>query len=384
MRKAMKRWISLAFVLAFSVMCVMPAFAQDTSSIATPILEVQNVDITSGSVYDLSTHQSATTVLGLSEGTIFVEFQSTSTAQYQSLFSVSNPTTGNQYRHFHLYITPDGILGMELRNNDSDFKYTMASPEILRIGRVNRVAFKADNETGCYKLFANGRLVTELNQSAFKFFKDILGAASISLGGTIRQGSVAYPFGGTITKASVYSEALSDTEIQEMTELAPELLIHASESIPITAGSYYDLSSQANAGAVQDLNQGTIIVSYATTSTEEIQSLFSVGNSTSGNKDRHFHIYITSTGALGMELRNTDISFKYTLSRPAAVDGMDHGQPAVNTVAFKADPLDGTYKLFINGDLLATLNENNWKFIRDISGVNNIALGATLRNGEVD
>lgn len=384
MRKAMKRWISLAFVLAFSVMCVMPAFAQDTSSIATPILEVQNVDITSGSVYDLSTHQSATTVLGLSEGTIFVEFQSTSTAQYQSLFSVSNPTTGNQYRHFHLYITPDGILGMELRNNDSDFKYTMASPEILRIGRVNRVAFKADNETGCYKLFANGRLVTELNQSAFKFFKDILGAANISLGGTIRQGSVAYPFGGTITKASVYSEALSDTEIQEMTELAPELLIHASESIPITAGSYYDLSSQANAGAVQDLNQGTIIVSYATTSTEEIQSLFSVGNSTSGNKDRHFHIYITSTGALGMELRNTDISFKYTLSRPAAVDGMDHGQPAVNTVAFKADPLDGTYKLFINGDLLATLNENNWKFIRDISGVNNIALGATLRNGEVD
>ena len=75
------------------------------------------------------------------------------------------------------------------------------------------------------------------------------------------------------------------------------------------------------------------------------------------------------------------MSFKYTMSRPAVLDGLDHGAPAVNTVAFKADADTHTYKLFANGDLITTLEEDDWKFISDIAGVDNIALGATIRNG---
>ena len=82
-----------------------------------------------------------------------------------------------------------------------------------------------------------------------------------------------------------------------------------------------------------------------------------------------------------MELRNTDDDFKYTLSRPAALEGKNHGQAAVNTVAFKADKDAMNYKLFANGELLATLTTDSWKFISDITGVNNIALGSTIRNG---
>ena len=69
------------------------------------------------------------------------------------------------------------------------------------------------------------------------------------------------------------------------------------------------------------------------------------------------------------------------MSRPAVLDGLDHGAPAVNTVAFKADADTHTYKLFANGDLITTLEEDDWKFISDIAGVDNIALGATIRNG---
>ena len=67
------------------------------------------------------------------------------------------------------------------------------------------------------------------------------------------------------------------------------------------------------------------------TSTNGIQSLFSVGNSSTGNQDRHFHIYITSSGGVGMEVRNTDGVFKYTLDRPAAVREFYKGKRVVNT-----------------------------------------------------
>lgn len=351
----------------------------------TPLIDVQNVDITSGSVYDLSDEATASTVYALTEGTIYVEFTCTSNTQYQSLFSVSNPEVGNMYRHFHLYVTPTGVLGMELRNNDEIFKYTMASAPVLTQGQVNRVAFKADSSTKTYKLFANGALVSELSKDDFKFFVDITGLSNISLGGTIRDQLVKYPFGGTIDQATVYGTALSDAELTAMTASVPIGTDPLMEkyNITIPSGTRYDLSGEPAAPIVKTLSQGTIVVSFTPSSTAGIQSLFSVGNNTAGNQNRHFHMYITNTGLLGMELRNNDSDFKYTLNRPAALQGKYHGEPVVNTVAFKADAATKTYKLFANGELLATLSVDDFKFIRDIQGVDNVALGATMRSGAV-
>ena len=351
-----------------------------TLSSTAPILEKSDVSITSGSVYNLASDVTPSRVFGLTEGTIFVEFQSTSSANYQSLFSVSNPSTNtdDMYRHFHLYVTPSGTLGMELRNTDSEFKYTLSAANAVTAGDTNRIAFKADSTSKTYKLFANGETVGELTQEAFKFFADITGLQTVSLGGTIRNQEVGYPFGGTISQATVYDHALTDTELLEMT--TGGALIERS-NVNITPGAYVDLSADPNAEAVKTLNEGTIIVSFTTTATNGVQSLFSVGNSAAGNENRHFHLYITNNGGLGMELRNTDDEFKYTLSRPAALEGKYHGNTVVNTVAFKADATEGTYKIFSNGELLATLSTDSWKFINDITGVNNIALGATMRSG---
>ena len=57
------------------------------------------------------------------------------------------------------------------------------------------------------------------------------------------------------------------------------------------------------------MEQGTIVISYKATGENAIQSLFSVGNGTNGNQNRHFHIYVTNSGGVGMELRNTDGDF---------------------------------------------------------------------------
>lgn len=390
--KLKKSRITAIFIsLLLAIPAALPAYAEDevdvvTSENAAPIIARDDVEVTPGSVVDLTGDSEASTVFELQDGSIVIKFRSASTEQYQSLFSVSNATAGNQDRHFHLYITPEGTLGMELRNTDEVFKYTMAADQVLKAGRNNTIAFKADSAEKNYKLFANGQLAATLDQDEYKFLSDITDLDNISLGGTVREGVTAYPFAGTIQSAKVYAAALTDDELINLTTeqvTEPEGLLLEQSDIDITEGSGYDLSGEAGAETVEELTKGTMIVSYTSTSAGEYQSLISIGNGTSGNQNRHFHLYVTNTGALGMELRNNDDVLKYTLSRPASLRGSYRGEYAANTVALKADKESGQYKLFANGELLATLDESNFKFISDITGVNNVTLGGTIRQNTV-
>lgn len=390
LRHYLNRKIALCLIAILMSGLLLPSSvisnAASAEVIPESILERENINITSGNFYNLSGDIAAGTIYDLTEGSIFIEYNSTSTGQYQSLFSVSNSTTGNANRYFHIYVTPSGGLGMELRNTDGIFKYTTVAPNTVVHGQTNMIAFAADPTTNSYKLFANGSLVATLNQTSFKFLSDITGLDRITLGGTVRaDGNNQYEFGGTINKVVIYEEALSDTLLADMTlttSVPPAVNILLDKSdISITSGSKYDLSSESSATQIKTLDEGTILISYTSTSTAGIQTLFSIGNSTSGNANRHFHVYITNTGLLGMELRNTDTEFKYTLNRPASLQGKYHGENAVNTVAFKADKTSGSYKLFANGELVATLDSSSYKFVNDITGVDNIALGATARSG---
>lgn len=163
----------------------------------------------------------------------------------------------------------------------------------------------------------------------------------------------------------------------------PESILLEKSNVDIAEGQGYSLDQEAGAEYVKAMTQGTIILSYKSTSENGIQSLFSVGNSTKGNQDRHFHIYITNAGGVGIELRNTDGVFKYTLDRPASVRALYKGERVFNTVALKADAANKQYKLFANGELLATLDKDAFKFISDITGVDNVTLGGTKRQGQI-
>lgn len=160
-------------------------------------------------------------------------------------------------------------------------------------------------------------------------------------------------------------------------------LLLEQKNITILAGDSYDLNGIAETKKIKQLKSATIIISFTAESDNPIQTLFSVANSTAGNRDRHFHIYITNTGLLGIELRNTDAEFKYALNRPASLQGYYHGQRAQNTIAFKADETSQTYKLFANGNVVAELTKVDYKFLADISGLNTINLGATIREGKI-
>ncbi len=357
------------------------------STLTVPVIDVKDIQISVGTVYSL-TDKAADSIFGLEQATIVIRYRSTSTQPYQSLFSVSNSTAGNEDRHFHIYVTPSGDLGMELRNTDSEFKYTMSATNAVVPGRENIIAFSADSSTKQYKLFANGALVSTLTEENYRFFANISGLNTVSLGGTVRNGVVKYPFGGTIYCAEVYSSVLDDETLIKVTSLRPgddnvPSVSLELEDICITAGTVYALGDEQGAENIPVMTEGTVLVQYTSESTNAFQSLFSVSNGTGGNEDRHFHIYITPDGQLGFELRNTNQEFKYADSRPSSVRNSYLLKPAKNTIAFKADRKTRTYTLFANGEKLTVLSVQDFKFFSNITGVNTVSLGGTIRNGKV-
>lgn len=391
MRIRSKAFIATALAIGLTISSLSICIAAESedeicTNTLLPAIEKSDITIENGTVYDLTNETGSEVVFDMTDTTIVIKYESTGNQEYQSLFSVSNGTTGNQDRHFHLYITPNGTLGMELRNTDDDFKYTMSAVGAVNPEKENIIAFKADSATGEYKLFANGKKVQTLEKEVFKGFEDITGADTISLGGTIRQGNVGYPFAGEISDFKIYNNCMSDEDLICVTDNTPDIpsgLLFEKSDVQINEGTIEDVSEEENADYMEFLEEGTIVLSYTTTSTNSIQSLFSIGNNSVGNQDRHFHLYITSSGGLGMELRNTDSEFKYTMSRPASVVEKEHGENVINTIAFKADKENKQYKLFANGELLVTLNVDDYKFICDIMGVNNVGLGGVNRQGTV-
>ena len=99
-----------------------------------------------------------------------------------------------------------------------------------------------------------------------------------------------------ITFANATSRNTDDITIDSIQEEIP--LLQKNE-ISISEGSTFDLSQEENADLVKELRKGTIVISYTSTSAQQYQSLFSVSNRAVGNENRHFHLYVTNSGALG-------------------------------------------------------------------------------------
>lgn len=189
------------------------------------VFEKSDVAITSGAPDNLSGETYADRLMKMDEGSIVVEFTSTSNYLIQSLFSVANGGTaaGDSNRHFHLYVTPKGALGTEIRNNDA-FGFVTADGMFTH-GEKNKVAIKADKENKQYKFFVNGELVKTVDASNYRFVSDITGVNTAEIGATKRGNEQGYPFGGTIHNIKVYETALSDDELKAATSntAAPEL-----------------------------------------------------------------------------------------------------------------------------------------------------------------
>lgn len=108
-----------------------------------------------------------------------------------------------------------------------------------------------------------------------------------------------------------------------------------------------------------------------------IGSLISFSNQSAGNE--HFHLYANGS-SIGYELRGLKGSGDLTASSPTIRSN------GLNTVAFKADSSDQTFKLFANGKLVNTkkLTVETYRMLKDLSnGVNAVTIGGTPRSGNV-
>ena len=160
-------------------------------------------------------------------------------------------------------------------------------------------------------------------------------------------------------------------------------LVFRKEDQKISVGSPVELSTEDYAKKLMQLEEGTILVHYTSTSDQAIQSLFSVSNAKGGNENRHFHVYIRPEGVLGCEIRN-DSAMNYGFKAANAVKADYKGKPAENIIALQADKAKGTYQLFANGKKVLTIDAatlGGYRFISEITGLDTVSLGATKRGG---
>lgn len=225
------------------------------------VFRKEDQKIAVGSPVELSTKDYAEKLMKLEEGTILVNYTSTSDQAIQSLFSVSNAKAGHENRHFHVYIRPEGVLGCEIRN-ESAMNYGFKAANAVKADykgkpAENIIALQADKEKGTYQLFANGEKVLTVDAAAlggYRFISEITGLDTVSLGATKRGGINKYTFGGNIHKIEVYETPLTDEELIEETKKTayPELqqIFHKNDG---TGANYYRIP------ALLTLKSGTVI-----------------------------------------------------------------------------------------------------------------------------
>ena len=86
-----------------------------------------------------------------------------------------------------------------------------------------------------------------------------------------------------VAPMSVYAQEAQTDVIEAVAEKKQDtesssVPVLQKEGIEISEGTGYDLSKEPGAATVKALEQGTIVISYKTTSENAIQSLLSVGN----------------------------------------------------------------------------------------------------------
>ena len=179
------------------------------------VFRKENITITDNSGRNITDDEGVNkdTVFGLTQGTFIIRFKSTTSANsIQSLISVSNKSVHAQ--HFHIYITPNGVIGMESRTSNSNNQNFKTSDKAFDTTVTNTIAVKYDGSV--YYIFLNGAQIGKYTRNSF--ISGIAGLDTITIGGTARNSTINYSFQGNIDFIECYSTALTDAELVTKTK----------------------------------------------------------------------------------------------------------------------------------------------------------------------
>lgn len=216
----------IVFLLVFAI-CITHVPSAASAEITTePIFQASNMSFSSGTDGVAIPSATVSQLAALGSGTIIAEYTPTTTTVASSLISISNSTTANGY--FHVYIDNRGFLGIEVRNA-SDTRYVnLQGPIEVISNERHTIALSADSTDG-YKFYYDGALVFEMPIDLFELwdydyaFMSYVDSADVGyVGATYRNGTMGYPFYGTIHDIRVYSTALDQETLEEETYQASD------------------------------------------------------------------------------------------------------------------------------------------------------------------
>ncbi|MCE9656858.1 exo-alpha-sialidase, partial [Clostridium celatum] len=178
-----------------------------------PLVGYSNIRISNNSAYDISSDLNS--FKDLTEGTIIARFDNTNKTGVQSIIGIGNDTDRNS--HFHLYTFGDKV-GFELRNQTQEGATESGTTNIARPSAnvtlnegINTIAFKVTNGEG-YKIFVNGVLVLNVEDTNARFLDAIEDANKAYIGKTPRHSSATnmYSFNGDVDFVEIYGTTLED------------------------------------------------------------------------------------------------------------------------------------------------------------------------------
>lgn len=217
-------------------------------------LYLENILISNGSVHNISKDKNIEKIKNSSRKTIIIKYTSNECLENQSLFSISDKT---KQSYFHLYISNSGKVCMEFINQENSINHIYSMPSVLR-GKYkgkptkNTLAIAIDDDANLCKLFANGKLIINIQDDNLIKIKDICDMDNVVLGGVLINNNILNQFTGEINYVEMYSNLLEDEFLLKATknEIYGNEIFYCGDS---TNASYFRIPS------LYTLKSGTVV-----------------------------------------------------------------------------------------------------------------------------
>ncbi|WP_416222661.1 sialidase domain-containing protein [Streptococcus cuniculi] len=197
--------------------------ASPVYQVNSKVLENKGVDVTSD-VLDTLTSETQS---------IVVKFKSGNPNALQALFGISNANVGYRNNYFSIFMRNSGEIGVEIRDAQKGINYLFTRPASLwgiHKGEAveNTVVFVADAVSKTYTMYVNGTRVFSEQVEHFLPISKIEGQNKVSLGSVVREGKDDFVMRGEINRLSIYNQALTEDDINNMSLSTPYKLIFQS------------------------------------------------------------------------------------------------------------------------------------------------------------
>ncbi|PJG82700.1 exo-alpha-sialidase [Caviibacterium pharyngocola] len=182
---------------------------------STAILDFSSVE--SFQPVDMTEHFTSNNVFSLSSGTL--TFRVNPNSGFSTLLGVSDNTADDRYIMFYTNVTAAGqTYGIEIRDRTNLIPNSQLVTQALPASSdgFRTVTYSFDKENQTIKIYVDGQLRQTSTQS--KFFEDISGLNTASLGSLKRPNNRTNTFTGAIYHAGATDEVLSDSAILKLHE----------------------------------------------------------------------------------------------------------------------------------------------------------------------